>query len=50
MFKRLTEDNIKAIAKLMLSSLEKRLAANEIKVEFTDEAVELIAKEGFDPV
>ena len=49
-FKRLTEDNIKAIAKLMLSSLEKRLAANEIKVEFTDEAVELIAKEGFDPV
>ena len=49
-FKRLTEDNIKSIAKLMLSNLEKRLAANEIKVEFDDESVALIAKEGFDPV
>ena len=49
-FKRLTEDNIKAISKLMLNNLKNRLAANEISVDFTDEAVSLISKEGYDPV
>ena len=49
-FKRLSEDDIKSIAKLMLESLKERLSANEITAEFTDEAVSLIAKEGFDPV
>ncbi|MCX7714910.1 MAG: ATP-dependent Clp protease ATP-binding subunit [Clostridia bacterium] len=48
-FERLKEDDIKAIAKLMLSTLAKRLAENDITAEFTDEAVALIAKEGFDP-
>ena len=41
--------NIKEIAKLMLDTLVKRLESNEIKAEFTDEAIALIAKEGFDP-
>lgn len=49
-FDRLTEENIKDIARLMLKSLTKRLADNEITAEFTDEAVAAIAKEGFDPV
>lgn len=49
-FDRLTEDNIKEIARLMLTSLEKRLNANDIQVTFTDEAVAKIAKSGFDPV
>lgn len=49
-FDRLTEENIREIARLMLKSLEERLAANEISVTFTDEAVAKIAKAGFDPV
>ncbi len=48
-FDRLTEDDIKKIARLMLKSLEARLKENEITVAFTDAAVEKIAKEGFDP-
>ena len=49
-FKRLSEDDIRKIASLMLESLKERLSANEIVAEFSDAAVELIAKEGFDPV
>ena len=49
-FKRLTEEDICAISRLMLSNVKKRLNANEMSVEFTDEAVSLISKEGFDPV
>lgn len=49
-FERLSEENIKSIATLMLSTLSERLAANDIKAEFTDNAVALIAKQGFDPV
>ena len=49
-FKRLSEENIKLIAKLMLDNLSERLTANEITAEFTDDAIGLIAKEGFDPV
>ncbi|MDD6735768.1 MAG: ATP-dependent Clp protease ATP-binding subunit [Clostridiales bacterium] len=49
-FDRLTEENIKSIAGIMLSGLKKRLKANDIDITFTDEAVSEIAKEGFDPV
>lgn len=49
-FERLTEENIQAIARLMLVSLEERLNANDIQVEFTDGAVKKIAKSGFDPL
>jgi ATP-dependent Clp protease ATP-binding subunit ClpC len=34
----------------MLNSLTKRLAENDITISFTDEAVDAIAKKGFDPV
>ncbi len=49
-FERLSEENIREIAKIMLSGLEKRLAANDIKATFTDEAIAEIARAGFDPV
>ncbi len=49
-FRRLVEEDIEKIAKLMLDSLKKRLEANEITAEFSDEAVALISKKGFDPV
>ena len=49
-FHQLSEDEIKQIASLMLSTLTKRLAENGITATFTDEAVAQIAKEGFDPV
>ncbi len=49
-FNQLTEDEIKEIAKIMLSSVSKRLAENGIDVSFNDSAIALLAKEGFDPV
>lgn len=49
-FDRLTKDEIKSIAGLMLASLKKRLAENGITVDFTDSAVEKIADEGFDKI
>ena len=50
MFDRLTQEEIKNIAGLMLNSLKKRLAENEITVEFSDAAITKIADEGFDKV
>ena len=49
-FDRLSKDEIKEIAKLMLKSLEMRLGENEITVEFTEKAVDEIADVGFDKV
>lgn len=48
-FDRLTEDNIKDIARLMLKSLKERLSENDIEAEFSDNAITEIAKAGFDP-
>ncbi|MBQ7751893.1 MAG: ATP-dependent Clp protease ATP-binding subunit [Clostridia bacterium] len=49
-FDRLNEEDIKKIAKIMLSGLKERLASNGITAEFTENAVSEIAKEGFDAV
>lgn len=49
-FSKLTKEDIIEIARRMLKTVEKRLEALDIKVEFTNEAVEAIANEGFDPV
>ncbi len=49
-FNRLTEEEIKEIAKIMLSSVSKRLLENGIDVTFNDSAIALLSKEGFDPV
>ena len=47
-FDRLTEDDIKQIAKIMLKSINERLLDNGITVEFTDAAISKLAKVGFD--
>lgn len=49
-FHKLTEENIQKIAVGMLKNLKERLAALDIDITFTDEAVAAIAKAGFDPV
>ena len=49
-FDRLTEEDIKKIAGIMLSGLKDRLMQNGISAEFTDNAVSEIAKAGFDPI
>ena len=49
-FDRLSEEDIKSIASLMLKSLSERLKLNEINISFSDAAIEKIAKSGFDPV
>ncbi len=49
-FHQLTRENIAEITKRMLSSLSDRVAGMEMSIEFTENAVELVAKAGFDPV
>lgn len=49
-FDRLTEENIRSIAEIMLKSLKERMAANDIRVTFAPSAIEEIAKEGYDKV
>jgi ATP-dependent Clp protease ATP-binding subunit ClpC len=48
-FRALTKDQIVDIARLLLDRTQRRLRAQDIELEFTDEAVELLAEEGFDP-
>lgn len=49
MFTPLNEDEIKQIVTLQLNNLKKMLEKNEIKLNFTDEALKFIAEEGYDP-
>ena len=49
-YKPLTKDNIKAIARLILSRLDKRLAEKQLSTEYTDAAIALISERGYDPV
>ena len=50
-FKQLTEENIRAIASLMLGSVAKRLQENMgIVINFTEAAVEHLAKAGYDSI
>jgi ATP-dependent Clp protease ATP-binding subunit ClpC len=48
-FRTLSREQIADIAGLLLEHTRRRLKAQDIKVEFTDEAVTLLAEEGFDP-
>jgi ATP-dependent Clp protease ATP-binding subunit ClpC len=48
-FRALTDEQLVQITKLLLDRLERRLRAQGIEVVFTDEAIELLAHEGFDP-
>lgn len=49
MFTPLSRPEIRAIVSLQLNSVKKMLAANDMTLDFTDEALELIADKGFDP-
>jgi ATP-dependent Clp protease ATP-binding subunit ClpB len=49
-FHALDEKNIRSIARIQMQSLEKRLAAMEMKLEVTDVALAEVANAGFDPV
>jgi ATP-dependent Clp protease ATP-binding subunit ClpC len=47
-FRALTEEQLVDITQLLLDRLERRLRAQHIELEFTQEAVRLLAKEGYD--
>jgi ATP-dependent Clp protease ATP-binding subunit ClpB len=49
MFAPLTMDEIKQIVRIQLQSVQKKLIKNEIEMEYTDNAVELLSQLGFDP-
>ncbi len=50
MFSPLTQNEIQQIVRLQLDNVKKMLAENSnIQLEYTDEAVESLAKEGYDP-
>ncbi len=48
-FHKLDEQNTVAIAKLMLNTIAKRLEEKDIHLSYTEEAVAVLAKQGFDP-
>ncbi|MFF7700404.1 ATP-dependent chaperone ClpB [Streptomyces lydicus] len=50
LFKPLGMEQIKRIVELQFNDLRRRLAERRISVELTDQARELIAQQGFDPV
>jgi ATP-dependent Clp protease ATP-binding subunit ClpC len=48
-FRALDEEQLAQITHLLLDKLARRLRAQHIEVEFTEDAVHLLAREGFDP-
>ena len=48
-FRALTDEQLAQITQLLLDRLARRLHAQGIEVVFTEDAVELLAREGFDP-
>ena len=50
MFKPLTMEEVKEIVKILISDLQARLADRQIELNFSDEALSLIAEGGYDPV
>ncbi len=49
-FHPLAETHIKSIAAIQLQALQKRLQTRDYQLSFSDQAVELLVKSGFDPV
>jgi ATP-dependent Clp protease ATP-binding subunit ClpB len=49
-FRPLDKTQIRAIARIQLAYLEKRLAERQLKLEVSDEALALLGNAGFDPV
>ena len=50
MFKPLDKEGIKKIIDIFIDSLRKRLQEKNIEIEVTDNAKEIMAKEGYDPI
>ncbi len=50
MFTPLTRNEIKDIVRIQLNNVKNRLQKNNIYIEVTEKAIEIIAKAGFDPV
>ena len=50
MFRPLTKDNIKDIVDLLIEDLNRRLSSQEISIELTDAAKDLVVSSGYDPV
>ena len=48
-FRALSEEQLLEITRLLLDRLNRRLRAQRIDVEFSEEAVKLLSREGFDP-
>jgi ATP-dependent Clp protease ATP-binding subunit ClpC len=48
-FRSLTDEQLVQITRLLLDRLARRLHAQEIELEFDEDAVRLLAREGFDP-
>ncbi len=49
MFKPLTKENIKGIAKLLIADVNKRLADRELRMELTDAALDYVVEHGYEP-
>ncbi|PLX06922.1 MAG: type VI secretion system ATPase TssH, partial [Marinilabiliales bacterium] len=49
MFTPLTEEQIKEVVRLQFSLLQKTLQKQQVTIEITDSAIDLIASKGFDP-
>jgi ATP-dependent Clp protease ATP-binding subunit ClpB len=49
-FRALDKAQIRAIARIQLAWLEKRLAERQLKVDISDRALDLLGNIGFDPV
>lgn len=49
-FHGLDQENIRAIAKIQLQALRHRLESLDLQLQVDDEALDLLAQEGFDPV
>jgi len=48
-FRALTKEQIRQIVDLMLAQVQERLDEHEVTLEATEEAMELLAEEGYDP-
>lgn len=49
-FHQLSQEHIREIARNMLANVESRVAGLQIQLEITEEAIDVLAKQGFDPV
>jgi len=48
-FRALTEEQLVAITQLLLDRLARRLRAQHIEIDFSEQALKLLAREGYDP-